>query len=195
MVWGTMAPPHALLVTGVPGVGKTTLLLRVASSLAARRTTRCSGFTTQEIRAGGRRQGFRIVPLSGPGRIMAHVDLRVPNRVGRYGVDVSAVDAVAEVTLAPDLDVAVYLVDEIGKMECFSERFVRAARALLDARKRVVATIARGGGGFIAEVKRRPDVELWEVTRRNRDSLVESILAWIDSGAESPRRAAAPRPE
>jgi nucleoside-triphosphatase len=169
------------MVAGVPGVGKTTLLLRVASSLAARGTARCSGFTTEEIRAGGRRQGFRIVPLSGPGRVMAHVDFRVPNRVGRYGVDVSAVDATAAATLALDPDVSLYLVDEIGKMECFSERFVQAVRALLDARKRVVATVARRGAGFIAEVKRRPDVELWEVTVRNRDSLVGSILAWIGS--------------
>jgi len=178
-----MAPPHALLVTGVPGVGKTTLLLRVASSLAATGAIRCSGFTTEEIRAGGRREGFRIVPLSGPGRVMAHVDFRVPNRVGRYGVDVAAVDAVAAATLAPDLDVSLYLIDEIGKMECLSERFVRAARALFDARRRVVATVAHRGPGFIAEVKRRPDVEIREVTVQNRDSLVDPILAWIRSGS------------
>jgi nucleoside-triphosphatase len=190
-----MAPPHALLIAGVPGVGKTTLLLRVASSLAERGTARYSGFTTEEIRAGGRRQGFRIVPLSGPGRIMSHVDFRVPNRVGRYGVDVSAVDAIAETSLALDPDVSLYLVDEIGKMECLSERFVRATRTLLDARKRVVATVALRGSGFIAEVKRRPDVLLREVTLQNRDSLLESILAWIGSERSLRRRVPASGPD
>ena len=63
-------------------------------------------------------------------------------------------------------------------MECLSEGFVAAMRALLDSDRRVLATIARKGGGFIAEVKRRADVELWELTAANRDLLPEHVLAW-----------------
>jgi len=110
---------------------------------------------------------------------MAHVNLPGRERVGRYGVDVAAIDAVAESALALDPAVDVYLVDEIGKMECFSPRFVASMRALLDSDKRVVATVARRGEGFIAEVKRRRDVELWEVQAQNRDALVNRIVGWI----------------
>jgi len=176
-----MAAGHVLLLTGAPGVGKTTLLRRVAEKVPAQ----LRGFTTEEIRTQGRRVGFRIVPLHGPGAVMAHIDLRSRARVGRYGVDVGAIDAVAETALALDPDVSVYLVDEIGKMECFSLRFVAAMRRLLDSDKRIVASIARKGTGFIAEVKRRPDVELWEVTAGNRDALVDPILGWMRGGSIS----------
>lgn len=165
-----------LLLTGVPGVGKTTLVRR---AMARRGGLRVAGFTTEEIREAGRRLGFRIVDFEGHDRIMAHVDLPGPARVGRYGVDVTAIDAVAAETLAPDAAVDLYVVDEIGKMECLSAGFVAAMQALLDSDRRVLATIARKGGGFIGEVKGRPDAELWEVTVSNREVLPERIRAWI----------------
>ena len=52
-------------------------------------------------------------------------------------------------------------------------------RHLLGSDRLTVATVARGGGGFIAEVKRRPDVTQWKVTRANRDELPAQVLAWI----------------
>jgi nucleoside-triphosphatase len=170
---------RALLLTGAPGVGKTTLVRRVVAALGERPL---GGFTTEEVRERGRRVGFLVQPHRGPARLMAHVDLRARERVGRYGVDVAAIDAAAEEALALRPGVAVYLVDEIGKMEGLSPRFVAAMRALLDSHRRVVATLARRGADFAEEVKRRPDVELWEVTAGNRGALVERVLAWIEAG-------------
>ncbi len=164
-----------LLLTGIPGVGKTTLVRRVAARLEG---LRLAGFTTEEIREKGQRLGFRIVDFAGHSRTLAHVDLPGPARVGRYRVDVAAVDEVAATSLAPDSSVDLTVVDEIGKMECLSEAFVAAMRALLDSGRPVLATVARRGGGFIEEVKRRGDAELWEVTARNRDGLVERVLEW-----------------
>jgi nucleoside-triphosphatase THEP1 len=43
----------------------------------------------------------------------------------------------------------------------------------------VVATVAQRGAGFIDEVKRREDCELWTLTRANRDAMAQRILAWI----------------
>lgn len=67
-------------------------------------------------------------------------------------------------------------------MECLSDGFVASMRALLDSDRRVLATIARRGGGFVAEVKRHSDADLWEVTVRNRERLDERILAWVEQG-------------
>ncbi len=171
-----MAPRPKLLLTGVPGVGKTTVMRRVAQALAGKRL---SGFLTEEIREGGRRLGFRIAPFDGPAQILAHVDFPGSHRVGRYGVDVRAIEEVAGEALAHDPGIEVYLVDEIGKMECLSDRFVHLMRRLLDSDKPVVATIARRGRGFLAEAKQREDTELWMVTVQNRDDLVHRILDWV----------------
>jgi nucleoside-triphosphatase len=73
----------------------------------------------------------------------------------------------------------VHVVDEIGKMECLSARFVSAMTRLLDGGMPLVASVARRGEGFIADVKRRPDVEVWELTRTNRDEIPARILAWL----------------
>jgi nucleoside-triphosphatase len=70
------------------------------------------------------------------------------------------------------------LIDEIGKMECRCPQFV-ATMWLLGEPVPVVATIALRGGGFIAEVKQRRDVQIAEVTQANRGELSAQIAAWV----------------
>lgn len=169
---------HALLLTGRPGVGKTTVIEKVA---AARSGSRIRGFVTHEIREAGRRVGFEVSTFTGDKRVLAHVDIESRQRVGRYGVDVSALDEIARKALAEDEAAEIYLVDEIGKMESFSASFRDAMRRLLDSGRPLVATVGMRGGGFIAEVKERADVEIWQVTRDNRETLPDRILRWLRS--------------
>ncbi|UCE75645.1 MAG: AAA family ATPase, partial [Gammaproteobacteria bacterium] len=136
-------------------------------------------FYTEEIRAAGLRQGFRLATFKGEESVIAHVDFRQRYSVGKYGVDVAAIDRLADASLAIAADIDLYVVDEIGKMECLSPRFGAAIRALLDSDKPLLATVAKQGGGLIEEVKRRPEAVLWEVTRSNRDSLVADLLGWL----------------
>ncbi|MCH8188203.1 MAG: hypothetical protein IIB66_05790, partial [Proteobacteria bacterium] len=100
------------------------------------------------------------------------------HRVGKYGVDVAAVDEAAGL-LRLDPGVQVYLVDEIGKMECLSDRFIANMRALVTGRTPVIATVGLRGGGFVAEVKRSKGCLLWEVTRANRNELPSRVVAWL----------------
>jgi len=173
-----MIPPNHLLLTGSPGVGKTTVLRRLAERLGDRRV---DGFLTEEIRStAGRRLGFRAVTFEGEGWTISHVELAGSARVGRYGVDLHAVDRLGEVLERALRDrVEFCLVDEIGKMECLSERFVRSMKRLLDSGIPTIATVSARGAGLIAEVKQRPDSELWHVTVANRDRLVGQAAQWL----------------
>lgn len=161
-----------ILVTGHPGVGKTTLIRQVARDLAHLRPV---GFYTTEVREAGVRRGFDWVSLDGRRGRLAHVELRSPHRVGKYGVDVAGFEQFLDDVRWSNARLVV--IDEIGKMECVSESFQLLVRRLLDSDTPLLATVASTGGGLIGDVKRRPDFRLIKLTRRNRDSLAAEILS------------------
>lgn len=170
------------LVTGVPGVGKTTLLRNVCRRLAS---SHPEGFCTEEIREGGVRKGFALVSLDGKRSVLSHVNVKSRHRVGKYGVDAQSFEAFLESLHLKSQAGSLIVMDEIGKMECFSAAFVSLVRELLDGAGVVVASVALKGPEFISEVKRRGDVVIYEVTERNRDSLAERLAQDIQAALRS----------
>jgi nucleoside-triphosphatase len=170
----------------LPGVGKTTLIRELAKRLLDYHP---AGFYTEEIRdARGAREGFRLVTLSGRQLVLSHIHQAGPYRVSRYGVDVAGFEELlAELDLG-HIQSRLVIIDEIGKMECLSRRFRDDMTALLNSQKVLIATIALKGGGFITQVKARPDCKLVTVTRENRHHLLcdlasevqERLRAWAD---------------
>lgn len=166
-----------LLITGLPGTGKTTLLMELVRRFAHLAP---AGFYTEEVRERGERRGFGLQSLDGREGVLADVSFGGHHRVGRYGVDVAGFEAfLASLDLLSHPSRLVFI-DEIGKMECLSPRFVRLAEALLDSDKTVVATIARKGEGAIREVKGRADCRLVEVTAANRQALPDELALWLE---------------
>lgn len=161
------------LLTGKPGVGKTTLIRRIIDRM---HPTSMTGFYTSEIRSGGKRSGFELQALNGDRRILAHVDLESRHRVGKYGVDTVGFDLFLQKLDVLNPKAALIVIDEIGKMELFSKRFRRLLRKVLDNDRYLLASIARHGKGGIREIKQRPDIHLVEVTQANRDDLLSSVL-------------------
>ena len=165
-----------ILLTGLPGVGKTTVIKQLANSLTAYHP---DGFFTQEIREKDIRKGFELITLDGRHQLLSHVNLPGPFRVGRYGVDLAGFEKLLETIDLRHSPSGVVILDEIGKMECLSERFIQEVEALLDSSKMVIATVALKDGGFPAKVKNRPDCQVVMVSLKNRSTLPGILLPEI----------------
>jgi len=164
--------PPKVLLTGLPGCGKTTLVERVAAQFPGP----TGGFLTREVREGGQRVGFEIVTLAGVRGRLSHVKFPGPPRVGRYGVDLAALHRVALPAMEPGPETELMLIDEIGKMECLSPRFIKAMERLLAGPVPLLATVALKGEGFIRQVKAGPGLSLVTVTPENRGGLVQKLI-------------------
>ena len=210
-------PTHVrhVFLTGFPGVGKTTTMLKAIDELgkAADALPPC-GFYTAEIRdVDGKRCGFDVVtfpsgqsdarraPLA---RLVAGDGVgstRPRHRVGRYAVDVKAL----ETTACPALrhgDVIsegqktttrrrFVALDEIGKMECLSSEFERAAWEVIESPETVVlGTIPVHRQSLANSVAARPDVAVVRVTERNRDALRAALVDAMKHSFANDRRIA-----
>ena len=156
----------------MPGVGKTTLVRRIVDRVKG---LKCAGFYTAEIRQGGVRKGFELIDFTGRRRVLAHVRIKSPFRVGKYGVDVKHFEDFLDAIDIFSSDSDLIVIDEIGKMECFSDHFICCVEDILSSKKPVLATIALRGVGLIERTKLRQDCVLFEVTPESRDALVPII--------------------
>jgi len=148
------------------------------------------GFFTEEVRnEAGDRIGFDVVTLDGQQRAaLARVEelsaaADGAPRVGKYVVDIASFESVTLPCLAlaaegkqPQL----LLIDEMGKMEAFSDRFVAAIeQTLATSASRGRATlmvVANKGTGIIAACKARNDSSAFTLNEKSRDTLAPTAV-------------------
>ena len=162
-----------ILITGDPGVGKTTCIRKISRALGDRNP---AGFLTEEIREEGTRVGFEIAGLDGRRLVLAHLKISSRYRVGKYRVDIAGFESYLCSLIIPGQKNSVLFIDEIGKMECFSTIFRDMITRFLASDCLMIATIAKKGNQFIEEIKKRDDVILVIVTRENREDLPTQVL-------------------
>jgi len=175
---GEQLRKRLLVLTGSPGVGKTTVLLRVVESLKAKGYS-VGGMLSREVRSDKTRVGFEILDLSSDRRgWLAHVNQKSGPSVGKYRVNLEDLDNIganAIVNAAENFDVVV--IDEIGPMELFSEKFKEAVRRAVEGGKLVVGVVHwKARDRLIDEVKKREDIEIIVVTYENRNKLHQTII-------------------
>jgi len=162
----------AFLLTGRPGCGKTTLIRRLVEGLGVP----AGGFYTEEIRRGGRREGFALITLDGQTATLASVHTASRQRVSKYGVDLEAIDGVGVPAIErATARAALVVIDEIGKMELFSNRFRQAVLSALESGKPVLGTIMLAPHPWADAIKARPEVKVILLNESNR-RLVETEL-------------------
>ena len=175
-----------VLLTGRPGCGKTTLIKRVVNKLALP----AGGFYTEEIRERGERVGFKMITLDGQEALLAHVDFETLQRVGKYGLDLSALETVGVAALRKAMRARQLVVlDEIGPMELRSAIFRDVVNKTFDLGVPILATITARSFPFTDALRNRCDVSMIEVRPNNREQLVSELSAQFNK--VTPKRAGA----
>src|SRR2546429_5643746 len=123
-------------ITGLPGAGKTYCLLKVIEMLEGD-GLKVGGMITEPIVKRNRREGFYVMDwASKEKRVFASREIESKTMVGRYGVDISALEEVGVHALqSATANADVIVIDEVGKMEGESPNFVQAGKDGLGADK------------------------------------------------------------
>lgn len=182
-VIGKMNPPTpttepVILLTGRPGIGKSTIVQRVTEKLAGQ----VGGFFTREIRVGKRRTGFEIVTLSGEQmQLAARTSKSTFAHEADFGPFKINLDAIHKVAIPAMQRAAaagqIVVIDEIGPMEILSPAFQKAVlEVLANPRLKVFGTVVYRPWVFADDLKRHPRVSLLTVTPGNRDQLPAEVL-------------------
>jgi nucleoside-triphosphatase len=178
---GDTLQKRVLLLTGNPGVGKTTVLMKVVNTL--KENDHCvGGMISREAREGGTRVGFEILDLSSDSSgWLAHVNQKNGPQVGKYRVNMKDLDLVGAKAIADAVEnCAIIAIDEIGPMELFSEKFKEATRKALESSKPVIAVVHwKAKDKLISEAKSREDAETFTVTQENRNKTPALFLSAI----------------
>ncbi len=168
-------------LTGPPGCGKTTAILKIAKKLLDE-GVRVEGMYTEEIREGGRRIGFAVKRIGGGEGILAHTRFTDGPRLGKYVVNIRDLEEVGVSAILDGLRKGeVVIVDEVGPMELYSRRFREAVEELLASDKHSILTVHyRSRDPLISKVKRLAGENLLILNSGNRDKIpimvVERIL-------------------
>ena len=169
-----MHNPLKLFLTGDPGCGKTTAIRKLADRLKPHLDM--TGFYTEEFLKSGKRAGFRGVTLDGRSFDLARVGAESPYRLGPYGVLLDGLESIGIPALVPASPDVLVVLDEVGKMESFSEPFRNTVLDLLNGPNPVLGTVASHGVGFVKKIRQHKDVELIRLTRKSRDGMIGEIL-------------------
>ena len=176
-----------VLLTGSPGSGKTTLCKKVSEQLQSQHVE-VTGFFTEEVRdERGMRKGFDVVSIRDPTVRKSLAVASAPPavkgpKVGKYTVIVEDFESVA-LPCMTNVKSKVLVIDEIGKMEMFSRKFPQLVKNAFNTRDlHILATIPnKVGPGPLAtildELKKNDAAQLIEVTKTNRDNVIDNIVA------------------
>lgn len=162
-------PKSAYLVAGEPRVGKTTLIRQVVSTMRMR----AGGFYTEDLRASGNREGFRIVTLEGDIALLASAGHPGPVHVSKYGLSLEEFERVGVAAVRGAMERGhVVVVDEIGRMQLFSRTFRQLILEAIKSGHPVLGTVMTGRNPYADRIRQHRNVEVLTLTPENRQEVL-----------------------
>jgi len=163
--------PQNYFITGMPKSGKTTILRRVVKELQGR-GLRVGGFISPEQKEHGTRVGFEIEDIE-TGRTSKLATTAPPGpRVGKYYVKTKSFEAIALPTMK-NIDIYdIYVIDEVGKMERKSGKFLDMLDKAFESHTPLIVSISNE---FVDDYGAFGEVII--VTLTNREAVFLDLVA------------------
>lgn len=162
-----------IAITGKPGVGKTTVCLKVYEALKSK--VPIVGFVTKEERELNVRTGFKLIDLStnrsaqlarvGKGKVM----------VGKYEVLVEDFEKFLDEI---KLDGNLIIIDEVGPMELKSRKFVSIVEKLFEKENLLFTVHYKANHWLVEKIKK--EFRLFVINEANRNKIAEEIVKIYD---------------
>lgn len=173
-----------ILLTAPPKTGKSTVVEKFIKNYLGKKI----GVLTKEIRDDqNSRVGFKSVNLNGQEKVFMHVsEIDSDIIVGdKYKVDINAIDnfVVSEISQPVDKD-TVIIIDEIGRAQSVSQKFLDTIDKLLNSDNNLLGTIVFDDEEWARKFKLNKNILLIEVSELNRDFLPD-ILKYLFENSES----------
>lgn len=162
-----------IIITGSPGTGKTTLIKRLARDLIP---LVIKGFFKESIVEYNVCKGFRIITLNYEEHILAHINIEGPDRMNMYGVHIEGFENLISEELRIKPGIELFLIDEIGKMECMSTKFCLQLKKIFASDIPLIATTSISHIPGERKFQEQNNIKLIRLTLQNRDSLWKNVL-------------------
>ena len=168
-----------IFITGKPGTGKTTLVLKIAEELK-KKGLKVGGFFTQDIRVNQERKGFKIKNFeTGEEGILAHVNQPQGPQVSKYRVNIHDLEEIGVKAVESAVAKDWIVVDEIGKMELQSTYFEETIKRLVDSNKNILATVHWSyEHPLILKIKK--DYNVYFLSKVNSSGMFKEILKQVN---------------
>ena len=165
--------PNNILILGPAGIGKTTLVKRLLKDLIP---LVVRGFYKEPIIEFNAFKGYRVITLDLKWQILAHINIEGPDRIENIGVNINGFEQLVLPQLSLFAGTELFVIDEIGKMECLSKRFCQQVGLIFDSRIPAIATGTLGETTFLDELINRNDVSIIRINNKNRNFIWKDIL-------------------
>ncbi len=169
---------NRILIKGKPGIGKTTTIIK-ASAIFSNKYFQ--GFYTQEVKLNNKRIGFDIINFNNDKAILARKNIHTPYQVGNYNIDIISFEKIAIPALIPRIETKLFIIDEIGKMECFSIKFINYLINIFNSNYPIIATIPIYPLPIINKIISNYKVEIIELNLKNRNEIPLKLVNFIDT--------------
>jgi nucleoside-triphosphatase len=177
-----------ILITGPPKCGKSTLVSKLIDFFSNKNYV-IRGFTTPEIREKNNRIGFDIIDIySGKKGKLARIgNYETKFKLGKYSIFIDEFEEIIKKSLENIIynsqtaeRVDLICLDEIGKMELFSEKFQTLITNLFQSNFPVIATIGQKVQHPVKDyILNLTGVVLFNLSRQNQQLIYDKIVALI----------------